>query len=266
MRRRFTAPTSPRKGFGVKIRGERRRYNEIAGRQRPINVAGNPGLWGNLSLPTLLGMKRFGQVLTILFIGFAVCVRVDGQTNSAAASAQLVETIVSFRHGEKPAGGLGQLTCRGLNRALALPAVLFAKYGTPQFLFAPNPTQRVDGKNHAEYFYVRPLATIEPLAIRCGLPVNTQFGYLEIKGLEIELQKPEYRNATIFVTWEHGLLDDFVKDLVKSHGGDARQVPPWPHDDFDSIFVVKITRSEGRESVAFAIDHENLNNLSDTCP
>jgi hypothetical protein len=32
------------------------------------------------------------------------------------------EQIVVFRHGEQPAGGYGQLTCRGLNRALALPA------------------------------------------------------------------------------------------------------------------------------------------------
>jgi hypothetical protein len=211
-------------------------------------------------------MKRFGRWFTILLIGLTVGGCVDGQTDSAATSAQTVETIVSFRHAEKPPAGLGQLTCRGLNRALALPAVLLAKYGAPQFVFAPNPTQKVDGKDHDEYFYVRPLTTIEPTAIRCGLPVNTQFGYLEIKGLETELQKPEYQGATVFVAWEHYQLDDFVKDLVKSHGGDAAEVPAWPHDDFDSIFVVKITRSEGRESVHFTIDHENLNNLSDTCP
>ena len=30
------------------------------------------------------------------------------------------ETIVFFRHAEKPSGGYGQLTCQGLNRALAL--------------------------------------------------------------------------------------------------------------------------------------------------
>jgi hypothetical protein len=214
-------------------------------------------------------MKRVEQLLAIVLIGFGVCGGVDGQTNSTASTAtstQSVETIVSIRHGEKPAGGLGQLTCRGLNRALALPAVLLSKYGSPQFVFAPNPTQRADGKDHNEYFYVRPLATIEPVAIRCGLPVNTQFGYSEIKGLEAELQKPEYRNATIFVAWEHYQVDEFVKDLVKSHGGDAAQVPAWPHDDYDSIFVVKIIRGGGRESVAFAIDHENLKDLSDTCP
>jgi hypothetical protein len=211
-------------------------------------------------------MKRLGQVLTILFIGFTVCGRVDGQTNSTATSTQTVETIVTIRHAEKPPGGLGQLTCRGLNRALALPTVLLAKYGAPQFVFAPNPTQKVDGNDHDEYFYVRPLATIEPTAIRCGLPVNTQFGFKEIQGLESELEKPAYQNATIFIAWEHGLLDELVKDLVKSHGGDPTQVPPWPHDDFDSIFVVKITRSERGLSVAFTIEHENLKNLNDACP
>lgn len=217
-------------------------------------------------MPRVRGMKYSGRCLGILLIGIAVGGRVDGQTNSAGTSAQAVETIVVIRHGEKPTAGLGQLTCRGLNRALALPTVLLAKYGAPQYVFAPNPTQKVDGKKHDEYFYVRPLTTIEPTAIRCGLPVNTQFGYLEIKGLETELEKPEYRSATIFVAWEHYLLDDFVKDLLKSHGGDAAQVPEWPHEDFDSIFVVKITRSEGRESVAFTIDHEKLDGLSDTCP
>ena len=121
------------------------------------------------------------------------------------------------------------MTCQGLNRALALPKVLLGKYGTPQFIFAPNPTEKVDhGK---KYHYVRPLATIEPTAIRCGLPVNTQFGFSEIKGLEQELDKAAYTNATIFVAWEHGLLDSFAKEMVQLHGGDSNQVPIWQGKD-----------------------------------
>jgi hypothetical protein len=207
------------------------------------------------------------MLLTTILIGFVVSVRVDGQTNlvlSPEPSGQTVETIVCVRHGEKPPGGLGQLTCRGLNRALALPDVLLAKYGKPQFVFAPNPTQKVDG--HGGYYYVRPLMTIEPTAIRCGLPVNTQFGYREIKDLENELQKQEYQNAVIFVAWEHGLLDEFVKNLLKTNGGNPTQVPAWPGNDYDTIFLVKITHSKGGESVAFTIDHEGLNHLSDACP
>jgi hypothetical protein len=212
-------------------------------------------------------MNRF---LTLLFVGFTVCARVDGQTNLALPTktpTQPVETIVCIRHGEKSPGGLGQLTCRGLNRALALPAVLLAKYGSPQFVFAPNPTDRVDQKESSVgYFYVRPLATIEPTAIRCGLPVNTQFGFSEIDGLERELGKPGYYNATIFIAWEHVVLGDFARNILKAYGSDPSQVPSWPHQDYDTIFVFKITRNDGRKSVTFTIDHENLNNVSDTCP
>ena len=207
------------------------------------------------------------KLLPLVLIGFVIVIRTDGQTNTAPsteASKTNVETLVCFRHGEKPPGGLGQLTCRGLNRALALPNVLLPRYGRPQFFFAPNPAQKVDSKEG--YYYVRPLATIEPTAIRCGLPVNTQFGFREIKGLEKELKKPAYQNATVFVAWEHGLLDDFAKAMVKHHGGDPAQVPYWPDADYDTIFVFKIIRDAGQESFSFTIEHEGLNNLSDTCP
>jgi hypothetical protein len=210
----------------------------------------------------ITGMKPF---LTLVFIGL-LAVQVNGQTNPVSLtenSRSTMQTLVCLRHGEKPKGGLGQLTCRGLNRALALPKVLLEKYGTPQFIFAPNPTQKVDGN---KYNYVRPLATIEPTAIRCGLPVNTQFGYREIQGLENELQKTNYLGATIFIAWEHGLLDQLAKNLVKDNGGEPKQVPGWPENDYDTIFLIKITHSEKGNSVAFTIDHENLNGLSDDCP
>ena len=206
-------------------------------------------------------------LLMALFAGWVVSGRVEAQPNStpvAGTSRPTVETIVCIRHGEKPPGGLGQLTCRGLNRALALPDVLFAKFGPPKFVFAPNPSQKVDG--NGSYYYVRPLVTIEPTAIRCGLPINTAFGYRDIKGLEGELQKPQYQSATIFVTWEHVLLDEFVKDLLKVNGENPARVPAWPGNDYDTIFVVRITHSSGGQSVTFAIDHEGLDRLSDACP
>ena len=64
----------------------------------------------------------------------------------------------------------------------------------------------------------------------------------------------------------HVLLDKFAKDMLKTHGGDLTQVPDWPQNDYDTIFLIKITRNKGQESVAFTIDHEGLNNLSDDCP
>jgi hypothetical protein len=192
--------------------------------------------------------------------------RANAQTNLAAAATDTtpsVETIVLIRHAEKPHGGLGQLTVRGLNRALALPGVLLPRYGKPDFVFAPNPTQKVD---LGQYYYVRPLATIEPTAIKCGLPVNTEFGFRDIAGLEKELKKSKYRSALIYIAWEHALEDEFAKNLVKDNGGDPKQVPGWSNDDYDMIFCFKITHSAGTNSVAFTVEHEGLNNLSDEYP
>ena len=206
----------------------------------------------------LIVAQTMKLLLSILLVGCISSVRAQGQSTTPD-----VETIVCVRHGEKPRGGLGQLNCRGLNRALALPKVLLAKFGKPDYVFAPNPTQKSDADS---YYYVRPLITIEPTAIRCGLPINTKFGFREIKGLEEEFQKPEYQNATVFVAWEHALLDVFAKDMVKARGGDPTKVPSWESTDFDSIFLIKITHSGDHDTVSFAIDHEGLNDLSDDCP
>ena len=80
-----------------------------------------------------------------------------------------------FRHGEKPSRGYGQLTCQGLNRALALPSVLLAKFGRPQYLYAPNPNVKISDPSGLSY-YDRPLATIEPTAVRVGRDVWTRYG------------------------------------------------------------------------------------------
>lgn len=210
-------------------------------------------------------------ILLLLVLGCSSRAELPGSTTATAtnttatrAKATTVETIVCIRHGEKPPGGLGQLNNRGLNRSLALPKVLLGKYGKPQFIFAPNPAHKVDGV--PGYYYVRPLATIEPTAIQCGLPVNTKFGFDEIKALEGELAKPEYQNATIFVAWEHGLLDLFAKNMVRDNGGDPKQVPQWKGSEYDMIFVFKITCEKGQKKLSFAVDHEGLNGLGDNYP
>jgi hypothetical protein len=182
-----------------------------------------------------------------------------------AASEPAQEILVMIRHAEKPEDGLGQLNCQGLNRSLALPKVLTAKFGKPNFIFAPNPQQQTNDKGLL-YDYIRPLATIEPTAIQLGLPVNTQFGFRDVDNLRQELTQTKYEGALVFVAWEHSLLVKVVKDLVAQGGGDPSQVPEWGHDDFDSIYVVKLTRVDGRFSVSFTRDKEGLDNRSPNCP
>jgi hypothetical protein len=202
----------------------------------------------------------------ILFCAVSLGPAIPGSAQTENAKTQdKTETIVCVRHGEKPPSGLGQLTCQGLNRALRLPQVLIRKFGKPNFIFAPDPNQ-VTHDPAGEFCYVRPLATIEPTAIQCSLPVNTHFGFKDIAGLKQELTKPAYAGATVFVAWEHRYLDDFVKDMVKSSGGDASQVPGWEWSDFDSIFVVRLAHSKGGASATFTHDTEGLDHLSTDCP
>jgi hypothetical protein len=180
--------------------------------------------------------------------------------------AAAVETIVFLRHGEKPDKEIGQLNCQGLNRALALPRVLISKFGRPDFLFAPATTRLPKFGGGGGPNYLRPLATIEPTAIQLGMPVDTDFGYSNIDGLQSELTQPKYQKALIFVAWEHNELAKLVRQLVSEFHGDPSEVPNWRGNDYDSLYVVRITGPGVTRSISFTLDHEGLSNLSNDCP
>jgi hypothetical protein len=187
-----------------------------------------------------------------------------GQPAADTIATSATETIVFIRHGEKPADDKGQLTCQGLNRALALPKVLFAKFGRPDFIFAPL-TAPTDWHGRF-YCYIRPLMTIEPTAIMAGLPVDTRFPAPDIGGLQKELTASPYRSALVFVAWEHRLLVACVRHLLEGLGDAADKVPDWPAGDYDSIYIVKIRTSPAARTAAFTEDREMLDGLSDVCP
>lgn len=201
--------------------------------------------------------------------------------------------LVLIRHGEKPSDGLGNLNCKGLNRSLALPNVLLSKYGKPDYIFAPNPARKV--MDHGiSYNYIRPLVTIEPTAIKCNLPIDSDYGFTDIDGLLHELSLDKYRDKTIFVAWEHKNLDKFAKMFAQKYVGPNSQlsktesstngtfagmfngVPNWPSNDFDSIFIftrhpnsiigTSASGSSVFSSYVFSIEHEGLNGVSSVCP
>ncbi len=205
-------------------------------------------------------------IKTCLRVSLMFAILALGRMAHAAPQKNPTETIVLIRHGEKTASELGQLTEVGLNRALALPNVLIGKYGKPNYLFAPNPSVMVHARG-GNYSYVRPLATIEPTAIRLGMPVNTQIGFSDIKGLQDELTKPQYAGSVIFVAWEHFAEDQFAKNLMTAYGKPASLVPDWPTGDFDSIYVIRIVHTGTKTTVSFTLDHEGLNGkLSSNIP
>ena len=184
----------------------------------------------------------------------------------ACANAMAAETIVMLRHGEKPDGGLGQLNCKGLRRSLALPDVLVTKFGKADTVFAPNPAALKNDQG-TMYAYVRPLATIEPTAIRLGLPVNVSLGYEDVAGLQAALLAPALRDRTVFVAWEHREIEVLAKAMLKAVGGTGEEVPNWKGNDFDSLYVMHVTQGDdGKPRIQFSVDHQGLDGLPDSCP
>ncbi|WP_205956368.1 histidine phosphatase family protein [Pantoea stewartii] len=166
-------------------------------------------------------------------------------------------TFVFFRHGEKPDNASGQLTCKGLNRALKLPRVLLSRYGNPDALYASAPKEDKTGSS------LRPLSTLIPLAVQVSQPVVLRFHADKPNKLVADLLAEKAVPLT-FISWEHKNLVTAARRLVEKTGGDAGQVPDWSATDFDSVYVVKIDDNQHFKS--FKQDAEGLNGVSSDCP
>jgi hypothetical protein len=175
----------------------------------------------------------------------------------ASPAADAPERIVFIRHGEKPSGGLGQLDCQSLNRALALPAFFKRMFDKPDAIFAPNPSIEKDDDGQP-YAYVRPLATT---AILFGLPVNVDIGYAEVDRLRSALEAPRYRNALIFVAWEHNQIVVVEQALLRARGGNPDDVPPWKHKDFHRVVVITIADA----TASYSRSREGLDARPEAC-
>jgi hypothetical protein len=183
----------------------------------------------------------------------------------AATPAPTTETIVLIRHGEKPAAGLGQLDCQGLNRALALPPVITREFGRPDAIYVPDPSETKPDQGIA-YDYVRPLATVEPTAIAMGLPVHASIGGTHIDLLQQALEAPAYRGSLVLVAWEHAEIVKLVRRLMTDHGGTPNAAPEWKGSDFDSIYIVRLTWTGDKATAAFERRAEHLDGQSTVCP
>ena len=201
--------------------------------------------------------------------GLVLCAAAYLALDACAALAQstpTTETLVFVRHGEKPADvDNGQLTCQGFNRSIALATVLLSRFGMPNYLFAAEPVEKQDD-NGNNYYYLRALATIEPTAVAAGQTVNLKYDKSDIDGMENELMKSTYQSSLVFVAWEHTEMDELVANIVHDNGGDSSVVPAWPDDDYDSIFVVTLVRSNNQTLTSFFHDFEGLDNQGTVCP
>ncbi len=159
--------------------------------------------------------------------------------------------ILLIRHAEKPIGEVPphgvstdgvedheSLTTRGWQRAGALVSLFGPdRDDAPGYRRAlPTPTHLFASKVGPDSSSRRPVQTLEPLADRLGLAIDTRF--LKEQVLDI-VDAIRTVNGIVLVSWEHRLLPSMAARIV----GDGTPVPSaWPSDRFDIVWVFEPAR------------------------
>jgi len=211
--------------------------------------------------------RRSWLVLPTLLMVCGLALSLESSV-SRAQPVDGVQTLVFLRHAEKPAGGLGQLNCQGLNRAIDLATLLPQKFGKADYVFAANPTRNVEeGERDNSYSYIRPLMTISPSAIKLGLPVNIEYSANDTSALADELLHDKYHNATIYTAWSHGYLPELINKVAGEAVGKKQTIAQdWESGDFDSLYVLTLTWHNGKASLSSQSYKQGLDNGQETCP
>jgi hypothetical protein len=178
-------------------------------------------------------------------------------------------TLVIFRHAEKPMrdDGVmiedGNLGSGAAERLARLPDALLGQFGCPDLLVAPNPAVKMRNKATGDFFnYIRPLATIEPLAEKIEYPVWTPYGFSQNDLLARDLLAdpslaPDEKGKakTVFIAWERNNIRKLYEQLASlgrlaSREGSSVAIgrlqyacerpSKWEQCDFDSIWLVHI--------------------------
>jgi hypothetical protein len=138
--------------------------------------------------------------------------------------------VVIIRHGEKPATG-NNLSCAGLNRAMALPRVLDTVTGKPDFTYVP---EMNTGKKTTS---VRMFQTITPFAVAKNLVINSK--YKETDTVKVA-QDILMKKGIVLMVWEHSNIPALARCLgVKGN-------LEWKGQDFDSIWVIDYSKSDSK--------------------
>jgi hypothetical protein len=142
--------------------------------------------------------------------------------------------VIIIRHAEKPEEG-NNLSCQGLNRALALPDVLHHKFGIPDKIFVPS--LQTGKKTSAARMY----QTIVPFVVKYNLAVDTKFE----EGNEAALAASVLnKKGTVLIVWVHTAIPLLAEKL-----GVKDKNLKWKGNDFDSIWVITYKNGKAELSV-----------------
>mgnify|MGYP000334791630 CR=1 FL=1 len=160
------------------------------------------------------------------------------------------------------------MNCQGLNRAIDLATLLPERFGKADYVFAANPSRQVEeGANDDAYSYVRPLMTINPSAIKLGLPINLEYSANDTRALARELTGDQYHNSTIYTAWSHGYLPELINKVASEASGEKHTITDdWSGNDYDSLYVLTLTWHNGKASLLSRNYKQGLNNGGANCP
>lgn len=173
------------------------------------------------------------------FLPFVIALLLCYQPLAQPASGGSLQRVIIIRHGEKPASG-DNLSCQGLNRAMQLSNVLYAKFKLPDYVFVPSI------KNGKSTSSARMYQTIVPFAAKYNLNIDSKYRVDDVQHLAASISK---KSGSILVVWEHNAIPAIVQAL-----GVKNATLKWKGDDFDSIWI--ITFKNGKPVLSF--DEEGL--------
>lgn len=167
-------------------------------------------------------MRRICKItiFTLAWIIIAVIFCERPMAHESKQSADL--RLVLIRHGEKSEDG-DNLSCKGMNRSLELPGVLFSKFGVPGTVYVPKI------KNGESTIHARMFQTITPLAVKYNIKINTMFKRKDYQSIADEAHR---KTGTVLLIWNHS----DIQNLAKALG--AKNAPVWGKNDFDTIWII----------------------------
>ena len=164
--------------------------------------------------------KKRTQSLLLIVAGIAASAILFQSVGRAIPGNSLI--VVIIRHGEK-ASSNHNLSCKGLNRALQLPALLDKRFPKINHAFVPA-LGRDKSTSHARMFQ-----TITPFAIKNKLLINSKFGEKNHVGIVKHMLT---KDGTVLMVWNHSQIQNIARDLG------VKNPPKWSGKDFDSIWAI----------------------------
>lgn len=164
-------------------------------------------------------------------VGFLLTVSVPSSSQQRDPDVKL--KVVIIRHAEKPEEG-DNLCPKGLHRALALPAVLDTVTGVPDFTYVPRLNLGSTTRS------ARMFQTVTPFAVQHNLTINTSYKQDDVAGLTADVMR---RSGVVLVVWNHSN----IPDMAKAFG--VKEKMKWPHDDYDSIWVLEFRKKNKSPSI-----------------